>query len=210
TFMDQAIAELFELAFDDEDIVVELANEELLFTNQPVGYLRISSGQILAGDPDRASSTLQLTEIFPKGEFLAEVAIAEFEDGEEVIGYFRIKFSENTPQHWESVTYSGENASENMLVESGIFVLADANLLSDLPAIDGEEREAVMNKLNNALDETYEDDRAWAELTLEIGNLVACSSGDGAGTYATYVGRDASGNICRLLVDFALFEEDEE
>ncbi|WKN40613.1 DUF4241 domain-containing protein [Tunicatimonas pelagia] len=207
--MDQSIAELFELAFDDEDIVVELADEELLFTNQPIGYLRISSGQIIAGDPARASDTLQLSETFPNGEFLTEVAIAEFEDGEEIAGYFRIKFSNNAPQHWESATYSGENAHASTLVESGIFVLADANVLSDLPAIDGEEREAVMNKLNNALDETYEDDRAWAELDLESGNLVACSSGDGAGTYTTYIGRDASGKICRLLVDFALFEEDE-
>ena len=164
----------------------------------------------MAGDPARSSDALELTGTFPSGEFPGESAIAESQDGEEVIGYLRIKFSNSAPKHWEPATYSDNNARESTLVESGIFVLADANLLSDLPAIEGEEREAVMNKLNDALDETYEDDRAWAELDLESGNLVACSSGDSAGTYSTYIGRDASGNICRLLVDFALFEEDEE
>lgn len=207
--MDQAIAELFEIAFDEEDIVIELADEELLFMSQPVGSLQVSSGQILAGDPARASSALELRDTFPTGEFSAEVAIAEFMEGEEVIGYLRIKFSENSPKHWEPAAYIGENANVSTLVESGIFVLADGDVLADLPTIDGEARETVMNKLNDALDETYEDDRAWAELALESGNLVACSSGDGAGTYSTYIGRDEQGKICRLLVDFALFEEDE-
>ncbi|MGB3587658.1 MAG: DUF4241 domain-containing protein, partial [Tunicatimonas sp.] len=157
----------------------------------------------------RASDALQLTESFPTGKFPAEVAIAEFVEGEEIIGYLRIKFSENPPQRWEPVAYTGDNANVSTLVESGIFVLADGNVLADLPTIDGEEREAIMNRLNDTLDETYEDDRAWAELELESGNLVACSSGDGAGTYSTYIGHDEQGKICRLLVDFALFEEDE-
>ncbi len=207
--MDQSIAELFELAFDEEDIIVELADEELLFTNQPAGNLQLSSGQILAGDPSRATDALQLTTTVPTGEFPVEVAIAEFAEGEEIIGYFRIKFSDNDPQHWESATYVGDNANASTLVESGIFILADANVLSDLPTIDGEEREVIMNKLSDALDVTYEDDRAWAQIVLESGNLVACSSGDGAGAYSTYIGRDEQGKICRLLVDFALFEEDE-
>lgn len=207
--MDQAIAELFEIAFDEEAIVVELADEELLFTSQPVGSLRITSGKIMAGDPARASDALELTDSFSTGEFPVEAAIAEFQDGEEVIGYLRIKFSDNTTAQWEPAVYTGENARVSTLVESGIFTLADAEVLPSLPTIDGDERETLMERLNNALDETYEDDRAWAELDFESNNLIACSSGDGPGTYSTYLGYDASGKICRLLVDFALFEEDE-
>jgi len=208
--MDQAIAELFEIAFDEEDIVVELADEELLFYNQPVGSLRITSGKVMAGDPARASDALELRDSFPIGEFPVEAAIAEFQDGEEVIGFLRIKFSDNAPEHWEPAAYTGENARVSTLVESGIFTLADAEVLADLPTIDGDEREALMERLNNALDETYEDDRAWGELDFEGNHLMACSSGDGPGTYSVYLGRDDSGKICRLLADFALFEEDEE
>ncbi|MEM9674544.1 MAG: DUF4241 domain-containing protein [Cyclobacteriaceae bacterium] len=207
--MDQATAELFEIAFDEEDIVVELADEELLFYNQPVGNLRITSGKIMAGDPARASDALELTGTFPSGEFPGESAIAESQDGEEVIGYLRIKFSNSAPKHWEPATYSDNNARESTLVESGIFTLADAEVLASLPTIDGDEREALMERLNNALDETYEDDRAWGELDFGSNNLIACSSGDGPGTYSVYLGFDNSGKICRLLVDFALFEEDE-
>jgi len=207
--MDQAIAELFEIAFDEEDIVVELADEELLFTNQPVGSLRITSEKMMAGDPGRASDALELRDSFPTGEFPVEAAIAEFQDGEEVIGYLRVKFSDNAPEHWDPAAYTGENARVSTLVESGIFALADAEVLKDLPTIDGDEREALMDRLNTSLDETYEDDRAWGALDYESNNLIACSSGDGPGTYSVYVGRDASGKICRLLADFALFEEDE-
>jgi hypothetical protein len=35
-------------------------------------------------------------------------------------------------------------------------------------------------------------------------NLACFSTGFGDGTYATYVGYDANGKICRLLTDFGL------
>ncbi|MEM6845635.1 MAG: DUF4241 domain-containing protein [Bacteroidota bacterium] len=203
--MDQAIAELFEIAFSDENIVVELADEELLFYNQSVGNLPIRSGQLMAGDPMRASDSLQLAANFPNGEYPAEIAIAEFADGEEMIGYLRVTFSDKIPQQWEVARYI--NSSDSTLVESGIFALTDADALAVLPRIDGEERETIMNGLHDTLDQTYEPDRAWAEFSVDNFTLVACTASDEPEAYSSYIGRDASGNICRLLVDFALFEE---
>nr|WKN34069.1 DUF4241 domain-containing protein [Tunicatimonas sp. TK19036] len=206
--MDQAIAELFELTFDEDDIVVELADEEVLFTKLLLGSIKTSSGKLMAGDPFEERNDLVLTETFPTGEFPVEAAIAEFDDGEEVVGYVRIVFSPQPPTQWEPAQYTGENAMMSALVASGIFGLADEKVFQHLQALSDEQREAVHNDLHNALDETHEENRAWADLPLNEHNLVVCSSGDGEGTYTSYIGRDADGNICRLVTDFALFEED--
>ena len=95
------------------------------------------------------------------------------------------------------------------LIASGIHGLADASVLKHLQSLNDEQREAVHDDLHTALDNTLEENRAWANHAFEENNLIVCTSGDGEGTYTSYIGRDQEGNICRLLTDFALFEEDE-
>jgi hypothetical protein len=54
---------------------------------------------------------------------------------------------------------------------------------------------------------------AWANLSLEpntAANLIAFTSGEGDGGYATYVGYDADGAVACFTTDFALLGEDTE
>lgn len=206
--MDQAIAELFELAFDEDDIVVELADEDALFTRESLGTVQITTGTLIAGDPFHLNNDTLLSESFPLGEFPVEAAIAEFEDGEEVIGYVRVRFSSDPPEDWEPAQYGGENAMMSTLITSGIYGLGDVSVLRHLRALDNEQREAVDEALHYDLHENYRENRSWATRTFDGHDLIVCSAGDGEGTYTSYIGRDKDGNICRLLTDFALFEED--
>jgi hypothetical protein len=55
------------------------------------------------------------------------------------------------------------------------------------------------------MDKHYHNTWRYAMFNFGQHNLVSFTTGMGDGHYATYIGYDANGKICRLLSDFDLF-----
>ncbi len=60
------------------------------------------------------------------------------------------------------------------------------------------------------MDKTYRHTWSWLDMKFGDANLVAFSSGDGDGLYATYAGFDAQGEVAVVVTDFMVLEEDGE
>ena len=64
------------------------------------------------------------------------------------------------------------------------------------------EDSAYVEAISRDLSENHENTRSWLFWQKEGWNIAIFSSGWGDGFYASYIGYDADGNICRFVTDF--------
>ncbi len=184
--------------------------DALQFTMVDIGRLNVKNGKIYACDPLALYLEEPFTTDFPKGEFPVQVALAHINDDER-IGFARIKFADTKPVRWEYAVTDGQDVNElekgeifGYSVESGTGSFMDTSGYADYDNLYKEDAE--LSTVSKQLNETYEDTRAWLMWEGKNSNVAIFSTGYGDGLYATYIGYDTGGNICRLVSDFNMLE----
>ncbi|MGN7470618.1 DUF4241 domain-containing protein [Brevibacillus sp. SAFN-007a] len=216
--------EFFETAFA-EGYRIEQHNYEYRLFCQEIGYLQVPTGKIVANDPFVLFETEPFTETFPTGSFPVQLAIAQVtpleatgeteaeREPDERVALARIVFADKPVASWKMAVW--ENSDVTQLAADEFFgygVDAGTGAFMDEMACKRlesrmEQDETFAEALMEEMDQTYKHTRSW--LVKEMGNgcnVAMFSSGWGDGSYASYIGYDADGQIVRLLTDFYLVD----
>ncbi len=176
-----------------------------------IGALKITEGKIIACDPFLYDKDLPFEATFPKGSFPVQLAIAKIATDERV-AFSRIKFSEEMPVSWTMALVAGQKIKDlkkdeiyGYGVDSGTGALMDASGAKELKRF-LTEKEDNYDVLINLMDKSYQHTRSWLNWESNQVNVMMFSSGYGDGFYASYIGYDKNGHICRLVTDFGVLE----
>ncbi|WP_207496965.1 DUF4241 domain-containing protein [Aridibaculum aurantiacum] len=177
-----------------------------------IGKLKITTGRIVACDPLHIDEYgLPFTQVFPTGEFPVQLSIAGVE-GEEMVAFARIKFSDEPVVKWELALLEGQKplpvGDEEIHgygVDAGVGIFMDQDAIKGLNPKQIWEMESK-HELFKEMDKHYHPDWRYTMYSFGSYNLAAFTTGVGDGRYATYIGYDAAGNPCRLTTDFKLFD----
>lgn len=186
-------------------------NDVHRFYTQEIGYLKITEGNIIACDPFMYNDDLPFTVKFPTGSFPVQLAIAQVNDDERV-GFARIKFSDAAPETWELAVCEGQDISKlkkdeffGYGVDAGTGGFMDTSASEEFTNFMSESEDSYQD-LIDTMHENYKDTRDWLLWESNKVNVAVFSAGWGDGVYATYIGYDKAGNICRLVTDFQVIE----
>ncbi len=174
-----------------------------------IGKLKISSGRIISCDPWLMDEyAKEYTDSFPIGDFPVQLSLARLKDVE-VVAFARILFNQNPVVRWSYALLPGQ---KNIPIGGkeiiGYPVDAQLGLFMDKAAYQALQKDTVNNRRTVILKATStHKHEGWRYGIYEFDhqNLAVFTSGIGDGIYANYIGYDASGKICRLLTDFAIF-----
>ncbi len=195
---------IFETAFVDTAINYQESNEYEL-KKLDIGMINIESGRIIACDPIVMNNRPAFTHTFPIGEFPVQLAIKKTNNDIRV-AFSRILFSYNDVTKWEFALIPGQKKVD--ILDSVFYCFSvDAGLALFID----EQANIKFNKKGHS---------KWKKVFVDIAmqrnfgyiyhfgkhNLAFFPSGYGDGCYATYIGFDENGKICRLLIDFSLIE----
>ena len=202
-FSGKAFPVLFEAAFDS-GTTAKQGDMNYAFKIFEIGKIKIESGKIIACDPVVMRDGIPFTRVFPVGEFPVELAMAKTINDERV-AFSRITFSDRDVAKWEFALQPGQKPIElkdtafycyGVDAGTGIFIDSIANNI--FVSRGQAEWERVF--ISGAEDNGYKG----YTYNFDGHSLATFSTGYGDGCYATYIGFDETGNICRLLTDFAL------
>lgn len=221
--MSVAYPKLFETAFV-EDTAFEQDNYEYRLYRQDLGNLQVKTGKLIANDPFVMYETEPFKESFPKGSFPVQLAIAkvssmdassgaEVQEPDERVAFARIVFANKLVVSWKMAIWENSDVSQLAAneffgygVDSGTGSFMDESACQLLEK-KMDKDDTYVEQLSKEMDHTYKHTRSW--LTKEIGegnNIMMFSTGWGDGSYASYIGYDANGEIVRLVTDFYLFD----
>ncbi len=179
--------------------------------SREVGDLKIAEGKIIACDPFLYDKDLPFEASFPKGSFPVQLAIAKIATDERT-AFSRIKFSEEMPVSWTTALVAGQKLEDlkkdeiyGYGVDSGTGALMDASGAKELKRF-LTEKDDNYDILINLMNKSYQHTRSWLNWESKKVNVIMFSSGYGDGFYASYIGYDKHGHICRLVTDFGVLE----
>lgn len=179
------------------------------FYCQPIGELPLRDGRIIACDPFFFFDNEPFTTQFPTGSFPLELAIAKV-NGDERVGFARIRFSAALPVHWEFALTSTQDVSTleegyyfGYPVDSGTGAFMDQSAAATFAAF-FEQDEKNFERLTEWMNATYKNTRSWYLHRDNDTTVGLFSSGWGDGLYPSLIGYGADGKICRLVTDFLL------
>jgi hypothetical protein len=199
-----AFPALFEAAFDTTTRLSD-RGQEYHFRIYDAGLLFSHTGKLIVGDPVTASSALALCDTFPIGSFDVELAMVNAGMAECVV-MSRVKFSEKPVHRWSMAYWPGGKpraVSDSIVnvftVDGGLAMIADS--VSNVH---------LQNHFDQYMDDVFMSRGRLQNLpghTLYFDRYTVTSfqTAGGDGRYCAYVGRDAEGKICRLLIDFGFF-----
>ncbi len=174
------------------------------FYNYDVGKIKIESGKVIACDPIVMHDAIPFTQAFPKGEYLVQLGMAKVNDYERV-ALSRIVFSEKPVSKWELALKEGQkpiSLKDTSFycygVDGGMGIFIDSVSNVTFNQKDPKEWEKTFIKM------AEENGNRGHMHHFDEHNLAAFSTGYGDGCYATYIGFDKGGNVCRLLTDFGI------
>ncbi len=175
-----------------------------------IGKIKITSGKLITCDPLHIDEYgTPLTKVFPTGEFPVQLAIARLED-EEVVAFARINFSDEPVAKWEMALNEKQKAVPFGQDDiKGYSTDSWTGLFIDTAAYRSIDKEQILREDGTAYKELEKNRRKnWRYAMYNFGdhNAALFSTGYQDGYYATYIGYDAKGNICRLVTDFDLFD----
>lgn len=176
------------------------------FYTHDLGKITIESGKIIACDPINLSNGIAFKQTFPIGRFPVQLAMAKFSK-EERVAYSRILFSDNAVAKWELALKPGQKPISltdtifycySVDASMAVFIDEAANKVFS-PKANAEWESVFIAKTINS---NY---RGFIH-KIDNSNFAAFMTGYGDGCYATYIGFDNQGNVCRLITDFGLVQ----
>ncbi|ATF13483.1 DUF4241 domain-containing protein [Brevibacillus sp. HB1.2] len=212
----------FETAFD-EGYTIEQDGYLYRLFRQDMGKLQVKTGKIVANDPFVMFETEPFEEVFPKGSFSVQLAIAQVQslskeeqtddslEPDERVALARIAFSDKPVVSWKMAVWAESDVSQlgegeffGYGVDAGTGSFMDAEACALLER-EMEKDEMFYETLTKKMDQTYKHTRSWGLINIGEGcNVAMFSTGWGDGSYASYIGYDAEGQIARLVTDFYL------
>lgn len=174
------------------------------FTVAHLGNLSSKTGKLLAGDPIAIAVRQAFAQRFPVGDFPVELALAKTTDDERV-GFARVCFSSHRVAKWELARLPGQKPLA--LTDSSVYCYGvDAGMGV---FVDSAANQQLATRGQAAWDTVFmrnTDLPGYSGYIHRFGghNLATFTTGLGDGCYATYIGYDTSGKVCRLLTDFGL------
>ena len=199
------------------DRVAALGYDILIHTRR-IGALKLPTGRLVACDPivHPTSEPFEL-EIKP-GEYTVQLVIAELRD-EQRVAYAVLRLKPESARSWEVATVESEDTSLLSRDERGYTVVSSLASFMDAATADlylsylelhhDEEPSDLEKSLQTLERRALKRGVSFGNLTHEWlagGNILTCSSGFGEGFYQTYVGRDESGEISRVVTDFRVLD----
>jgi len=203
---------IFEDAFSGHFNHTDATQTLYSFSPKALGKFNCVSGKLVACDPFAYYGDAPFEAVFPTGQFPVELAVAKMKNDERV-GFSRIVFSGQHPVKWQMGILPGEDVSTltgdrvfGYGVDSGTGCFLDASQAEAYSKFIDDETGENYNKVSAELQKNTSN--TWTSLIWQQENLTVpmFSTGWGDGSYASYIGFDKDGAICRLVTDFALFE----
>lgn len=169
------------------------------------GALVLTSGKIVACD-GLIPSDEPFTEIVEPGSYPVILSIAMFGEEWPVIACAMLRFKDEMPVAWKLATVAGqsevpdrEDETVGYGVDCGVGCFADLDTMHTLmtsPEIYARLQEQVHQAGMKMVD--FQPNNARSS------NIITFSSGEGDGTYPSYFGYDADGNVLCLATDFGI------
>jgi hypothetical protein len=183
--------------------------------HQQVGDLLLPTGQLVACDPFVSPEAEAFNLLLPSGTFPVVLSVAEIATDQRV-AFATIRFKQTAPVKWEMMATGDHDPAK--LEPGHMFgygVDSGTGCFMDFSA--GQVLAQKMNKQNDffqtlisEMDKTYRHTWSWLNMRFGDGNLIAFSSGEGDGLYATYSGFDSRDEICVVLTDFMVVDSEDE
>ncbi len=116
---------------------------------------------------------------------------------------FEVWFSDAKPTQWEQLINEGDDVYDEFSAEFGFMAFLDKPLMNSLAPIN-EEGELFDKYLSHQAFNNHTS-LPYAEVKLDEGHrFFVVESGRGNGMYCAFAGRDNSGNLLRISVDFEM------
>lgn len=204
----QTAPQIFETAFF-QNIVVNEDSLNFTFYSVEIGKVKVESGKLIACDPIVMKDGVAFTQQFPIGQFPVQLAIAKI-DSDERVGFSRILFSDDTVVKWEFALQPGQKPKPitgddiycyGVDAGTGLFIDEQANKVFQQKGFSLWEQVFVKDIQKN-----YRNSWNYVVYEFDKHNLTAFSTGYGDGCYATYIGFNSKGEVCRLLTDFGIVQ----
>jgi Protein of unknown function (DUF4241) len=169
-----------------------------------IADLILPSGRIAACDPSFFGGMYPITPFtrgVPRGTYRVSLSLFL-----RTVACAKVQFSPADAVRWEMALWPGQDLATLKVggifgygVDIGTGCFLDAE---ELARLGDAEQQSLCDEIVAAL-----EGESWASVPIDPSgpaNVVAFSSGDGDGAYASYWGFDASGRICSLVTDFAI------
>ena len=176
-----------------------------------IGTLKLPTGRIVACDPAVEPDLPPFAVSVAPGTWPVGVSIAHLPGDDQRISAAWIRLSDATPDQWEYAQREGrpEREAPAYGVDSAIGAFVSAEGAITLAAhLDDDSLDDLAEKM----EAHYEPTREWAVVPVPGTDgleLAAFSSGLGDGSYVSYWGYGAGGEIVCLLTDFRIAGRDE-
>jgi hypothetical protein len=200
---------------------VETENGNGSFKIHRIADLVAPTGFIVACDPFVFFDSVPFTTQIPVGIYPVILSVVDFGDDQRV-AYAKLHISDEPAVKWEMALLPNQDRSSlkedeyfGYPVDAGTGCFMDAEAAEVfLKKLEDEVRADEYSYSNSMLDEmkkNYVHTWDWASFKLDEteGNLVIFTSGWGDGSYPSYFGFDAKGNVTSLVTDF-LFIDDKD
>jgi len=206
-----ALPTIFETAFFQLSSVMQ-DTIKFIFCAVDMGELNSETGKLIACDPIVMQDMRPFIQQFPIGRFPVQLSVATF-GVHERIAFSRVCFSDHPVVRWEFALDSGQKQlpifGEDFYtysVDGGIGIFIDAKANEAFSRLRKSDDYLWERAFDDELDK--HDHRSWQYglYSFQGHNVAAFTTGWGDGQYATYVGYDKDGTICRLLTDFGLIQ----
>ena len=204
-----AFPSIFESAYFDQ-ARTQVDSIVISFYAVSIGDLHIESGKIIACDPIVMKDAEPFDQRFPIGEFPVQLVIAKI-GSDERVAFSRIYFSNHPVAKWEFALPKGKkqiplagNDFYGYGVDGGKGIFIDSAANANFTELRNNDEELWETVFVDEAARNYRNTWDFLLYPFRSHNLSCFSTGFGDGTYATYVGYDASGKICRLPTDFGL------
>lgn len=201
------IADIYPIVYT-QGRTIERDDSTLTFTVATAGRVSLPSGRIVTCDPLTAGRRSSFIQTVLPGRYPVDLALMRSGSGGERVAMARIKFTSRQPLVWVMALRKGEDqatlASGDYFgynTESGTGAFMDDEAVSKVDFAHLDDIDPLLASLTS----NYQPHRYWMEHPLDRRlNVVMFSSGQGAGSYASYFGIDDAGDICTLVTDFQL------
>lgn len=197
------------------------------FERIALGNITLSSGAVVARDPLMAGyHQAAFTESFPIGHFPTFVCMAAFPQSyndkdviERRIAFAYIEFKHSVPVDWSvAMIQPAQNISPFEDDTSCFSYDSDSTFGAFMDQKTSQQLDILLKKQKNKLfnqllySESTNQSRDYAHVSLASldydGDLAFFSTGYGAGSYISYIGKDSSDSICYLITDFEIIQPD--
>ncbi len=169
------------------------------------GVLVLTSGRIVACD-GLIPSDEPFTQTVKPGSYPVILSIALFGEEWPTVACAMLRLRDKMPTTWKLATVEGQSEvaeQEGKIigygVDCGVGCFADLNAMRTLTT--------SPDTYNRLQERVHQPGVEWVDFHLDAAgssNIIVFSSGEGDGTYPSYFGYDAEGNVLCLATDFGV------